>query len=306
MSRGKSADNKRKGARVAGDLSPGFARNLGENTGRVLRPFIPLVLMLLVGTGLSALLWRSMANAAGPGVNANADDRLTVLAIRNSVLQKQRPSWILREDFEQVANLGLFAESRSIFEANLSRQIAIKYESSPWVERVQAVRLRYPAQIELEIDWRKPVARVERSNMVLDRQGVLLNLSADRPDIRDGTPLIAGVVPSRVEPGIRVREKELIEAIDLLAVVREALNSSPGQLKVMSLQRESSGRWLVLTDRGPVIYWGWFTEDPPIDEPRTRDKADLLRRRLCESKDPGVLEYVKVYTTQAPIKLRKN
>ena len=141
--------------------------------------------------------------------------------------------------------------------------------------------------------------------MVLDRQGVLLNLSADRPDIRDATPVIGGVTPSRVEPGMRVREKELIEAIDLLAVVREALSGSPGQLKVTSLQRESSGRWLVLTDRGPLIYWGWFTEDPPIDEPRTRDKADLLRRRLCESKDPSVLEYVKVYTTQAPIKLRK-
>ena len=56
-------------------------------------------------------------------------------------------------------------------------------------------------------------------------------------------------------------------------------------------------------DRGLVIMWGAFTDDPPIDEPRTHEKAELLQKRLCEW-NPALLEYVKVYIAQAPVKLR--
>jgi hypothetical protein len=94
------------------------------------------------------------------------------------------------------------------------------------------------------------------------------------------------------------------EALGLLAVVKDALNSSPGQLKVASLQREAAGTWRVVTDRGPCVYWGFFTDDPPMDEPRTAEKASLLRRRLCEMKDPALYEYIKVYHAQAPVKPR--
>jgi len=305
MPRGKN-DERKKPARVAsGPEAPGFARSLGESTGLVLRPCLPLALALAVVGGLSFLLWRSAAPAAaaGAGDPRAAGEALSDTVIRQAVLQNKRPAWISKEDFEQTAGLGVFAKGHSVFEAGLSRTLAAKYETSPWVERVRAVRLRYPAQMELELDWRKPAARVDRPSLVLDRLGVVLNLMADSPAVRD-IPLIAGLTPTRVEAGRKVPEKEVTEALGLLAVVKEALATAPGQLKVASVQHEAAGTWRVITDRGPCIYWGFFTDDPPMDEPRTNEKASLLRRRLCEMKDPALFEYIRVYHAQAPVKPR--
>jgi len=304
MARGKG--EKEKPARVAsGPAAPGFARSLGEDTGLLLRTCLPLTISISLVVGLSFVLWHTAGKVAAAGRTETkaAGDCLEGPAIRGAVLESKRPAWISKEDFEQTANLGLIAQGRSVFEAGLSRALAQSYETSPWVERVRAVRLRHPAQMELELDWRKPVARVERPSLVLDRNGVVLNLMADSAAVRD-IPLLAGVTPTRVEAGTRVPEKEVGEGLQLLAVVKYALNSSPGQLKVASVQREPAGTWRVVTDRGPCIHWGFFTDDPPMDEPRTAEKASLLRRRLCEMKDPALFEYIKVYHAQAPVKPR--
>jgi len=290
---------------ASGPAAPGFARSLGESTGLLLCTCLPLALTIGLVVGLSFLLWHFAGKvaAAGRPESPAAGDRLEGAAIRGAVLESKRPAWISREDFEQAANLGLFAQGRSVFEAGLSRALAQSYEGSPWVERARSVRLRYPARLELELDWRKPMARVERPSLVLDRNGVVLNLMADSAAVRD-IPLLSGVTPTRVEAGKKVPEKEIGEGLQLLAVVKDALHSSPGQLKVASVQREAAGTWRVVTDRGPCVYWGFFTDDPPMDEPRTVEKASLLRRRLCEMKDPALFEYIKVYHAQAPVKPR--
>lgn len=305
MSRDKSADKKKPARVAAGPEAPGFARSLGESAGLLLRTCLPLLLAIAVASGLSVLLWYCAGKAAATG---NAEprtraDRLNETTIRQAVLLQKRPAWISKEDFEQAASLGLFAQGHSVFEAGLSRALAERYETSPWVERVRALRLRHPARMELEIDWRRPVARVDQPSLVLDRNAVVLNLMADSSAVRD-IPLLAGVTPARVEAGRKVPEKEIAEALGLLAVARDALSSSPGQLKVASVQRETAGTWRVVTDRGPCVYWGFFTDDPPMEEPRTAEKASLLRRRLCEMKDPALFEYIKVYHVQAPVKPR--
>ena len=308
MSRGKSVENKKKAARVAeGAPAPGFARSMGENIGRFFRTLFPLSFMIFMFWGISYLLWRGVpAQASLSGESHGIEGEKSHLSSRTilqAVLKKPRPQWISKEDFEQTANLGIFAANHSIFEPSLSRSLAEKYETSTWVEHVQSVRLVYPALMEVEIDWRKPMARVDRSSMVLDRQGVVLNLMSDSPAVRD-VPLIAGVLSLRVDAGKKVPEKDLLDALELINVVRDALSASPGNLKVASVQREPSGMWRVVTDMGPSIYWGAFTDDPPMDEPKTQEKAILLRRRLCGCKDPRLLEYIKVYHPTAPFKPR--
>ncbi|MFH0939639.1 MAG: hypothetical protein V1899_10230 [Planctomycetota bacterium] len=308
MARNKSVEKKKPVRVAAGPAAPGFARSMGENTGRLLRPLLPLLVFTLVVTGISLALWYPVYGDAW-GLSTSHKSAvanrgyLTVVALRQAVLSQTRPVWISREDFEQVANLGQFAAQRSLFEPNLSRELAQKYETNPWVERVQVVRLRYPAQVKLQIEWRKPAARVNQSNLVLDRHGYVLNLMCDGPAARD-IPRISGLTCGRAEVGKRMPEKELLDALGLLAVIKDALVFSPGNLKVADIVREPSGMWRVVTDRGPMIYWGAFTDDPPMDEPRTREKADLLRRRLCECKDPSSLEYIKVYHASAPFKPR--
>jgi hypothetical protein len=303
MSKVKAVEKKKPARIAAGPEAPGFARSMGENTGRLLRPMFPLLLVAGMFVGVSVLMWRPVYGEGGGGDSVEARGRLNAKLLRAAILQKKRPDWISPEDYAQIADIGLLAQNHSVFEPGLSRALAQAYESNSWVERVNAVRLRYPARIEIEIEWRKPVARVAQTSMVLDRNGYVLNLMSDSANVRD-TPLIGGVGCLRTEAGKQVPEKDLLDALGLLRVVREALSSSPGGLRVASLQRVSAAMWHVQTDRGPLVYWGAFTDDPPMDEPTTHEKADLLRRRLCEIKDPGLLEYIKVYHAKAVVKPR--
>ena len=299
MSKSKAAP--KKPARVAvGPEAAGFARSMGENTGRIIRPMIPLLAFVLSFCALSYVLWRPVYSDTS---TTGARGRLQSRTIRFSILSKPRPAWMSREDHDQVADLGLFAVNRSVFDANLSREMAQKFEASPWVERVETVRLRFPAQMDVELEWRKPAARVNGSTMVLDRAGFVMSLMSDSPVVRD-VPRISGVSAQTTEAGKQVSEKELLQALQLLTKVREALASSPGSLKVADIQRDTAGMWRVLTDRGPMIYWGAFTDEPPMGEPATQEKVDLLRRRLCESRDPSSIEYIKVYMPNAPFKPR--
>ncbi len=305
MSRAKSAENKKKPARVAaGPEAPGFARSMGENTGRVLRPLIPLTIFLAVFAGLSFALWYPVRGEGSANNSRTATPsergRLSAGMLQNAILKQKRPPYISAEDFRQVANLGLAFENRSIFEPNLTRTLAQRYESSPWVERVQAIRVRYPALIEVELDWRVPAARVENSTMVLDPHGVVLNLMSDNPALQLEIPKIAGVICARTDAGRKVSEKDLLDGLGLLGVLNDALSSWRGKLKVAAVQREPSGQWLATTDRGPRILWGFFTEEPPIDEPRTQEKANLLRRRLSEV-NPSDIESIRLYDPRAPM-----
>ena len=299
MSRAKGAESKKKTRVAAGPQAAGFARSLRESVGGLLWRALPLILIVTFLGGTSALLWWPVHAQEQSARN----ERLTAAAIRSALLRQTRPPWISKEDFEQTANLGLCAQDQSIFSPNLSHRLAQAYEASPWVERVNKIGVRYPAQLEVDLLWRRPVACVERTTMVLDRHGVVLNLMADNPLLR-GLPRLSGVACVRTDAGQRVPEKDMLDALALLGIVRDALSLSPGNLHAILVQREGAGTWRICTDTGPVIYWGAFGPEPVMDEPRTTEKVTLLQRRLRESGDPTLLEYVKVYVAQAPVKLR--
>ena len=303
MSRAKPAD--KKPFRVAaGPTAPGFARSMGESCGRLLRPLLPLLIFCAAIGGFSLLLWYpvhgeffGLANSRD-SVTSNRG-RLTAESIRQAVLGQPRPAWIYKEDFELVANLGLFAVNHCVFEANLSRELAQKYETNSWVERVQAVSLRYPAQVKLEINWRKPAATVPQAGLVLDQQGYVLNLMcAGAKDL----PRITNVPCLRTQVGQQVPEKDLLSALGLIPNAQYALTLK--NLKIAEVAREASGGWRIVTEGGPVIEWGAFSDDPPLGEPRTHEKADSLRQCLSACKDPSALEYIKLYTPTPTFKDR--
>ena len=279
---------------------------MGENLGRIGRSIFPLTLILGVGVGVSWLLWRPLhATGLNPesDSSASARGRLTDRSLQLAILQKPRPQWIKKEDYDETARLATVAQNHSVFEPSLSRTLALHLATSPWIERVRSVRLRYPAQIEIDVDWRKPEARIDGSYMVVDRFGYVLNLLADSREVSD-VPKISGVTPTHTEIGKQVNDPDIQDAIKLLGCVRETLNTSTGRLKVVNVQREASRTWRVITDRGPAINWGFFTDDPPMDEPLTREKMAKLKSRLSEAGDPSRLEYVSLYTNQAPVKMR--
>ena len=301
MARGIDSDNKKKNVRVAdGPRAPGFARSLAETLGMFFRPLVPLTTLIVVYAGISYLLWRPLNSEAG-GYESSAQKLLPEKALYSAFASNSRPPWMSIQDYRQIAIEGAAAaKNHSVFEAGLSRKLASTFERNSWVERVREVRLRFPARMELELDFRKPCAKLDRG-AVLDRRGFGLNLSSDSPAARD-LPTLCNVAKKNPGTGQQTTDKAVTDALDLLAVVRDTLAKAPGNLRVTSIEQKDA-MWRIATDRGLVIMWGAFTDDPPIDEPRTHEKAELLRKRLCEW-NPALLEYVKVYIAQAPVKLR--
>lgn len=301
MARGNSSDNKKKAARIAdGPRALAFARSFGEKIAMLLRPLVPLTILFVVYVGISYLLWVPLTTESGTVTSAQA--HLSQSEIVNAVKGKQHPLWISKNDYELIANAALpvvSKESISVFEPNLSRRIAEAYQRNPWVERVREVRLRYPARMEVDLEFRKPFVRIDNGE-VLDRQGYALNISADNLLLRK-LPLVTGVAQKTVAVGKHSVEKPVLDALDLIAVVRDAMNNS--NLRVASVDQKE-GMWRIQTLRGPVVLWGAFSDDPPVDEPKTAEKVALLRRRLSECKNPEELEYIKVYIAQAPVKPR--
>jgi hypothetical protein len=303
MSRGKIAENKKKAPRVAaGPEAAPFARSMGENLGRMARAMLPLTLILSTVFGLSFLLWLplqpngALHNVLDLGVSEKS--RLTAGALEQPILRMKRPEWISKEDFDDIAKQGLIATNHSVFEPNLSRTLMSCYSKSPWVQEVKAVHLQYPAQLSVELELRKPLARIDKSTTYVDREGVALSPSAGY----DGAAVIAGVQNwTRVVPGARIPEKEIRDALGLLTVVSDVVGKLKFPLKVAMIQKEPANTWRVVTDRGPAIEWGYFTDEPPVDEPLTQDKAQLLRKKLTEAGDPRNLECIRVYTWQAPV-----
>ena len=264
------------------------------------RPLVPLTVLVVLYAGISFLLWRPLNSEAG-GYESAAQKLIQERALYVAYAANARPQWIPVSEYRQIAiDAAALAKNHSVFEAGLSRKLAATFERNSWVEKVREVRLRFPARMELELDFRKPCAKLDRGTIV-DRQGFGLNLAASSLAARE-LPELIGVAKQNPAPGHKTGDKAVIEALDLLSVVRDALAKAPGNLRVTSVEFKDS-MWRIGTEKGPVIMWGAFTDDPPIDEPRTHEKADLLRRRLCEW-NPALLEYVKLYIEKAPVKLR--
>ncbi|HLX60648.1 MAG TPA: hypothetical protein VKX17_05145 [Planctomycetota bacterium] len=305
MARTEDSDNKKR-ARVAGAQSAqGFWRSLGEMFGMVVRPLVPLTVLVVVYAGISFLLWRPLNGESGDFESA-AQAKLSEKSLITAFVANPRPAWMPKDDYRQLAFEGAgVGKNNSVMTPGLSRKLAATYERNSWVERVREVRLRYPARMELELDFRKPCAKLERF-AVLDRAGFVLNLSAENPILRE-LPTITGVTVKATPVGRALSEKAALSALDLLSVVRDTLAKSPGNLRVVSAE-QSEGMWKLTTqcgsERGPLILWGTFSDDPPIDEPRTQEKLESLRLRLREWPSPALLEYVKLYVANAPVKLR--
>lgn len=307
MARAKPADNKKKNAKVVAEPSgPGVAYGMGEAFGRTVRPIVPLGLFALLYAGVATALWWPVHRDEAATLTR---DRL----LRPMLQTRQHPPWVNDLEMRKLAQLGLMAEGRNIFETGLSGELARAYEASPWIEQVGAVRVRYPAAVQVEdTRWRVPAARIECDGgyLVLDRKGFAMplfaeDLAAPRPAgsqaARLELPSIAGLRVRRAEPGARVAEAEAAEGLELLLAAQDILRRAPGALRVMRVQRDPAGTWRAWVLKGPVIEWGcWNDEARPVDEPATREKKDLLAQILANC-DATKLREIKLHAPGAPV-----
>lgn len=157
---------RRKGSRVS-------ARGLLRPLGLVLRHHRIVLLVLLLGGFVlgGRAIWLKFA----PTILSGPDYLVTA----ECIVVNPPPEWIQSDVVgESVLNGSL--DGLKITENRLTVKVADAFAMHPWVEEVVRVHKSFPARVEVELRYRKPVAMVEvMSNghpalFPVDRLGVLL------------------------------------------------------------------------------------------------------------------------------------
>ncbi len=133
--------------------------------------FRPQVLLPVALLG-AAIVLAPIAPRLLPDLSQRDEYRLQASEIRFPA----PPRWIPENLLDQVIGRGELPKELSVLDESLAGKIAKAFEKHPWVMKPVKVRVSVPARVEVEFDYRKPVAMVEVSDgfYPVDDQGILL------------------------------------------------------------------------------------------------------------------------------------
>ncbi len=123
-----------------------------------------------------------------PEISNRPEYRLRASNIRVTEI----PQWVPRDLVEQVAAQAGLKPTRSVLDEQLTSDLANAFRQHPWVEKVVKVSKKVPAQVDVELVYRRPVAMVEVPTGLLpvDGSGVVLPPTAFTPEDAQRYPLI--------------------------------------------------------------------------------------------------------------------
>ncbi|MCY2967544.1 MAG: hypothetical protein NT069_28590 [Planctomycetota bacterium] len=164
-----------------------------RNWSWLLRPWVVGVLGL---SGIGVLFGPSVF-ARWPGLEQRPEYQVPW----RSVHITQPPAWISGRLVHDVLHGRDFPESLPLLDPELTRQMEEAFASNPWVERVVSVQKSFPARIDIEMTYRRPVAMVaiDSGEFPIDAHGVLLPLPQKVREDADKYPRIEG---ARSSPGL--------------------------------------------------------------------------------------------------------
>ena len=199
------------------------------------------------------------------------------------------PDWIRADIKAEILRDGSLDRNASLLDGQLAQRIHTAAMLHPWVADA-TVRLSYPAQVTIEIKYRRPVAmvRVPGGLLPIDADGVVLPSSDFSTADTAKYPCIAGIQggPSGGQ-GIQWGDPTVYEA----ARIAEQLAadwSSMGLLEIVpGGENGSPGEYEVVAESGWKAIWG----RPPGKEAQSElSSAEKLTRLKHYASSHGALE----------------
>jgi hypothetical protein len=266
-------------------IPAGLRRVIAAITGPR-RPLALSLLLLAVFFGSWYLVWRDVRGhvlASSQYVVGPQDVEITPL-----------PPWIhsdIRADAYRTASLD---GPLSVLDDRLTERIASAFSLHPWVAKVRRVSKRYPARVQIDLDYRRPVLMVQVPGNLLpvDPRGVLLpggDLSAVE---KSRFPCLVGVDR---RPLGTAGEAWGDARVAGAAAIADALADAWQELKlaqIVPLPPGSSGvaedsMYALLTRSGTRIIWGRPPGENTPGEPSAADKVAWLKTYAAQR---GTLE----------------
>jgi len=221
--------------------------------------------------------------------------RDSVLFSESYLVQKEHlffvsppPEWV-RSD---VASDAFWTAARDgplyLWQENLCQQLAEAFAQHPWVAKVERVRKSYPARIEVQLQWRRPVCMVFWQNRLLpvDGEGTLLPSADFSPVEMAKYPQLVGIytLPPTV-PGVRWQDLRVVEGAQIAA----ALGPVWEKFRLRYIRAVPLGEgpaaetvYELWTHGGSRIIWGLGPAVQRPAEPTLADKIARLQRYVQE------------------------
>jgi hypothetical protein len=193
------------------------------------------------------------------------------------------PEWIHTNIQTEVIRDSGLKEPLSILDDKLSSRLTQAFSLHPWISRVAAVRTSYPPRIQVDLEYRRPVAMVEVLGGLLpiDVDGVLLPTEDFSPQDAQNYPRIAGIVSGPLGPlGTRWGDPT-VEAAAKLGPVLQPVWKEFGLHHVQLQPRLGPSAKFVLelvAIGGNTFIWGSPPGSEMADEPSPADKLAQLTR----------------------------
>lgn len=243
--------------------------------GKNQRQILWSALVFLIFCGLFQVLWWSW----GHRLDNEPDARIRLQNIH--VLEP--PRWIesrfVQEALGKNPDLAVLKtdagtkSSFSIHTPRLAKELAIAFESHPWTERVESIRLEYPAKITAKIVFRRPVAVVAAPKELysefsgggfpIDANGVLLPVEYFQKDpaLMYNYLWIEGITSAPMRSyGEPWNDPLVIEAAMFADYLRDVGQTMSIRRIIVREKpnREPGGLYDLVTIQGTRIYWGEF------------------------------------------------
>ncbi len=238
-------------------------------------------LVIILGVGVAAFaVWGSVKAAWWSQLASLILEHPDYTITAEDLQLPEVPSWLRRDIrldvWERMKERGL----KSTLQPGVAQQIFTIVAEHPWVSEVHSVRLSFPRDVVIDLQYRRPVCLVAGTAFAVDAQGVALPAS----DLQDANlPLYllfgieagSAVIPSRPWPDGRV-----IEAGQLA----EFLGTTPFERGFVFIVSRVTYRPLEPDDivftlrnrEGKEIFWGRVPGREVHGEPPANLKRDRL------------------------------
>jgi hypothetical protein len=210
--------------------------------------------------------------------------------------------WLAPADLAAINSGVARAGESSLFDRDLCRRIAGCCQDSPWVERVVAVRRRFPDRVEVALVIRQPFASVHRAGLyhLVDHLGCRLPVpAAIRPDGR--YPVIDGVASAPPAPGDIWNDECLDDSLRLAGLLGEVLADRGPVARLTAIEaakpahgHDTRPQMVAQLASGARIDWGSFNEARTCAFPSVSDKRGELERQLKLISDLSTVSCIRV------------
>jgi hypothetical protein len=267
-------------SKTTATVSGGFAlvRFLWRPQNRAL---VLTAIVVLAAIGGSIYGWRRW------GEPSTGSPEYLVTAERISVTPQ--PAWIHTNVKAEVLR-SLTGAKLELLDRELVKKIAEAFALHPWVAKVVRVEKRFPAQVHVELEYRRPVLVVkldapgEEGLLFVDRQGVLLPSSDFAPTQAKGYLRIiaAGETPTSVYGTPWGTER--IAGAALVAAALENRWQPLGLYSIVAMRSNGTEFLYELRtqDDKVRVVWGLTTGHESVAEPTTAQKIAALEQYVRE------------------------